>query len=244
VAWFSSSKQLPANKHGYFPPEGATARGWRCSDEIQCNDQGQPAPRKWPARCPTCGGAAEPWLDEPWEEESKGWRLRTLISEGDEYGHSTNSLFSWQFGQALRWSDTAKARSVVAEALAWHKTFRGPYGYEQSDPRAMMFFHAMDYDEIALAAELLATELADMDYQTVDFTPIDDSNQSAMRVKYIGFVDRATQLLALPESRALPQVAVIDRAARYIGSATQHAMGALPVKYQWQRLMQTPAMSG
>jgi len=240
MGWFSG-KQLPTTSYGYTPPPGATASGWVCYND-GCGTGDMPAPKRWPMQCPLCGGPADPEFDQPWRDESEGPRLRALIAhDGDAYGIYTGSLYGWQFGQALRKSVPA-ARQAVTEALAWRQRFNAAKGVERDDPRSLMFWYAWNNGHVALAGELLGGLLSELDYEAVDYTDIDESWASSKRGTYLGIVNMATTLLETPEARALPQAPAIDRAARYIGSATQHAMGVAPVKYQWQELMRRPEL--
>lgn len=95
------SVALPPTSYGYFPPAGATARGWTCTN-WDCGVSEVEHVRRWPKSCSACGAAADPLLDAPWSHDAEGvelqWLLRTHPERGG--GYHQDQWMVWQLKDA------------------------------------------------------------------------------------------------------------------------------------------------
>jgi hypothetical protein len=123
---------LPPTRDGYQPPQGATARGWRCTADdcpTERYDAGFP---RGPKNCPRCGSPLEPILDEPWLHESEKYRLLALVNGAPE-GSASRLYFrvvylGWQFRDALLKGD------LTAAEAARESLHRELEAYMEADP--------------------------------------------------------------------------------------------------------------
>lgn len=234
------NKRLPATTYGYQPPAGATASGAVCSNP-NCTAVTEPGPKKWPFNCPQCGAVADPNFDQPWYEDARGFELeRRIRTQGDEYGVYTYFLYDWKFGQAFRYGN-ADPRAVLNEALQWRQQWNAAHESQKEDPRKDMVWRAINYDQWQLADEMLAGLLQNLDYENKDFREVDESGNrgNQLRTTYLTLVSALLYTLDSPNGRSLPHAREFDKAVRYIGQATQHAMGATDTKHRWQMHMRT-----
>jgi hypothetical protein len=217
MGWFSGNKQLPETTYGYQPPPEATASGWQCNNK-DCGTGDAPAPKKWPARCPLCGGLADPDFDAPWREEARGYRLQMLAKQdGDEFGIFESGIREWRYGQALARSDVAGAEATRRDTDRWlvHMSRQSPY-FRVGSVRFMLIHHAVKYQQIDAAARELTDWFAAADVYNVDYSPLGESSEEGNRMRSelfplfrsaIGFLERT-------EGRAHPLAPAIDKAAR------------------------------
>ncbi len=122
-------RPLPLTSYGYQPPRGATARGWRCTNDDCAAGEREPVSR-WPFRCRQCGWPADPDFDEPWAHEALGVELSAEIRAhtGARALVAHDRLMNWQLKEALRRSDaaaSAAARSAIRRlAMGRHREDR------------------------------------------------------------------------------------------------------------------------
>lgn len=241
---FGGSRQLPATTYGYAPPPGASASGWQCNNK-GCGAGDVPAPSKWPFSCPLCGGPADPDFDEPWREQARGPRLQLLIDQyGDEFGFYESAIRDWQYGQALGARDAARAEAIRVDNDRWlDEQKRLSANFDDSMCRGMMIGHALADGTLDGAARELTLWFDQADVYHLDVSELGSGSREGnkLRAKCFGLFRAAADFLDDPHGRSHPQAAVIDKAARYLGSATQHEM-PVSLRSQWQALMRTPEL--
>lgn len=127
---FGHKRMPPRTTFGYEPPEDAVLRSWICSDKCGAGDV-EPDLRRWPKRCPGCGGEiCTNLLEEPWAHAAKrveiDSRIRSPRFEHDrEIAQNDDRL--WWFREALTRGDRERAERQ-REIIRNNPAFLGP-GY-------------------------------------------------------------------------------------------------------------------
>lgn len=240
------ARQLPTTSYGYTPPAEATASGWQCNN-VDCGTGDSPAPKRWPARCPLCGGSVDPEFNRPWKEEARGYRLQMLMDrEGDKYGVLEASIREWKYGQALAQSDFDRAEALRTETHTWlgKMSEQIPHFAEEAETRSMIVRHALAYGQTDAAADELSDWLAGVDVFHLDTTHLGDNTDEGRQLRRTCFslLPSALDFLATPSARSHRSAPLIDQAARHLGSITQHELPPDMVR-KWQTLMAAPQRS-
>lgn len=155
VGLFGKS-QLPVTSYGYQPPQGATAKGWKCTNIQTCGNGGNVPPRRWPLRCPRCGQPCDPIFDEPWAHPARGmelnWQLRNDPVLGGQIAQQ--QLMAWNLKDALLRRDAraaTAARAVLRDYVSVKQREGGHWDSLSTMWQAIR--HALDAGDLDGAAD-------------------------------------------------------------------------------------------
>ncbi|ELP65871.1 CHAT domain-containing protein [Streptomyces sp. WI04-05B] len=148
----------PRTSYGYDPPLRARATGWECRRE-GCGVSGEPAPRRWPARCPECGEPVDPVFAEPWSKEARirRWEHDAVHAEREFDRLLSEALLAERaYEDALRAGD-ADAEDVCADFEAVLKRMEAA-GHDTGYMRVSCLFTViLEYADATRAAQELLT---------------------------------------------------------------------------------------
>lgn len=241
---FSKEKPLPSTGYGYVPPPEATACGYECNN-VNCGQMRtilEPAPRKWPVACASCGGPMDPVFNEPWNWESRGPWFRYMM-RNDPNDVYASGLREWEFQHALFSGDTNGALKRFDDDWNWmDKQVAENADFPDAAARFGVVQAALGAGMLDIAATGLTRWIGAFDVFRRDYSTIDDSNSSTDRHRAFNLLTCLLDFLDAPQGKSHPSAPIIDRAARFLGSATLHAMGAQDFKFRWQTLMRLPEL--
>lgn len=243
MGMFSKAKPLPSTRYGYVPPPGATAYGYECNN-VNCDQMRsihEPAPRNWPVACTSCGDPMDPAFNEPWNWQSRGPWYRYMINN-DPNDVYEGGLREWEFENAMFSGDISGAVKKFNDAWAWMDTGAGGAYFPDAAPRFSMIHTALGAGQLDLAASGLTQWIGVFDVFGRDYSTIDDSNSSTDRHRAFNLLTCLLAFLDAPQGKSHSSAPAIDKAARFLGGATFHAMGAQDFKFRWQTLMRTPEL--
>lgn len=214
---FATTRPLPRTSYGYQPPDRATARGWECLTD-GCRTGDEPAPRRWPHRCPECGSPTDPRLDEPWAHEARGPWLRHELRrcQPGERPVWRDALNGWLVRDALRCGDLDAARSAVADVQRELRS-RRPGG--DGELLLPLVTDLLAHDELDQAADALIS-------WGVRAVVRDVEDDSAARTDCRQLLAGLLTFLEHPAARYHPATERLVGDAAALRDAVRHVLGA------------------
>jgi hypothetical protein len=226
-----NSPRLPTTTYGYKPPPSATAHGWQCNNE-DCDTGDRPAPRRWPFRCPSCGGFADPDFDEPWHEEAHGLRLQMLLDRESDNGAGyvyEAGIWAWRYGRALAAGDVPNSEQIRTQTSAWlAQTALAHPGFSTGSTHFAIVRHALDHGRSDKAAEELCSW-----YVSVDASDVENNSTASVNCRTL--LHCQLKFLEDPQGARDPAAPQIAADARTLGSAIRREL-SLDLEQRWARL--------
>jgi CHAT domain-containing protein len=191
-----TNRRLPTTTYGYTPPPDARADGWRCFND-DCHAGGGPAPRRWPAACPECGGTIDPTFEEPWRHDAEGVQLahqhRTSARATDrEFAGAY--LYSWRYKDALLRRDMTRFSAVKKE----FGLLLGELSQRADRWAFQMALTGTAWDAVSVADLDFAADLLQAWHPAIHTDDVEENNQT--RTEARSFVGACIRYLEHPES--------------------------------------------
>ncbi len=190
------NRRLPTTTYGYTPPTGARANGWRCFND-GCHAGGQPAPRRWPAPCPECGGAIDPTFEEPWQHDAEGLRLAhqyQTSAQATDREYAGAYLYSWQYKDAVLRQDMPRLTAVKKE----FGLLLGELPHRANRQAFQVALTNTAWDAAAVADLDFAADLLQAWHPSIHTDDVEENNQT--RTEARSFIGACIRYLEHPES--------------------------------------------